>query len=87
MLLRSKQCFSAFFLYFRCFESGVYDGFFKSNGDVLFRSLVEQYGITAVVYEHVYNNWDVTACKRSKGRFFRLKLFIISVTVGRRQLK
>ena len=46
---------------FRCFESGIFCGFFQSHGDSLFRSITEEHKITALVYEHVYNDWDVNA--------------------------
>ena len=52
---------SVVFLLFRCFESGVFNGFFRSKGVHLLKSLYPEASLIDIVFSLVYTEWDSLA--------------------------
>lgn len=50
----------------RCFETGIYCGFFRKNWEILFRDLIQAHGISEAVIIDIYNEWDTAASENHR---------------------
>ena len=49
---------------FRCFESGIYRGFFRKNWELLFNKLVVIHNVSETVIINIYNDWGILASEK-----------------------
>jgi len=51
---------------YRCFETGIYKGFFECNWKSLFKELISTFAITQCHIVHIFNDWDVMAAQNHR---------------------
>jgi len=56
-------------LYFRYFETGIYEGFFRANWKDLFSDVLSEFNISKCFIISIYNNWDILAVQKRRLEF------------------
>ena len=66
MITKCELAFECVFFISRCFETGIYCGFFRKNWEILFSDLIQTHGISEAVVIDIYNEWDTTAMEKHR---------------------